>query len=205
MSPAFACVVGIVVYFGSRRWRNDVAVVAAVAVATFLVFPPVAVLGFAFWAVAGGWRRLRARQPPGSSREDLPLLVDLTGLGLSAGMTFPAAVAAGADQIGGPLGAEVRDTLRRRTSEATSSADGSTVTAGLFAVVDRALVTGAPMLPAVTGYGEALHADERHRRTAGARRLPVKLLFPLALLILPGFLVLTVGPALLAGLERMGL
>jgi hypothetical protein len=34
--------------------------------------------------------------------------------------------------------------------------------------------------------------------------LPVKLLFPLALLILPGFLLLTVGPALLTGLNRLG-
>jgi pilus assembly protein TadC len=33
----------------------------------------------------------------------------------------------------------------------------------------------------------------------------VKLLFPLALLILPGFLILTIGPALLGSLERLGL
>jgi hypothetical protein len=33
----------------------------------------------------------------------------------------------------------------------------------------------------------------------------VKLLFPLSLLILPGFLLLTVGPALLGGLQRLGL
>jgi len=205
MTPAFACLVGLVSYFAMRRWREDDAVAIAIAVATFTVYPPAAVLGFAIWAAARRWRRRWARRRPVSSKADLPLLVDLTGLGLSAGMTFPAAVAAGADQVGGPLAAEVRQILRRRTSGVTATDDGGRITAGLFAVVDRALVTGAPMLPAVTGYGEALHADERHRRTAAARRLPVKLLFPLALLILPGFLVLTVGPALLAGLERMGL
>lgn len=179
MSLTFACLLGFAVYLGSRRWRSSFALLRA-------------------------WRLERAR-PRAPSQGDLPLLVDLTGLGLSAGMTFPAAVEAAADQVGGPIAGEVGDTVRRRTSGVTGEFVGSGITTGLFAVVDRALVTGAPMLPAVTGYGEALHADERHLRTARARRLPVKLLFPLALLILPGFLVLTVGPALLAGLQRMGL
>jgi hypothetical protein len=37
-----------------------------------------------------------------------------------------------------------------------------------------------------------------------ARRLPVRLLLPLALLILPGFVLLAVGPAVLQGLARLG-
>ncbi len=76
---------------------------------------------------------------------------------------------------------------------------------GLFVVARRALATGAPLAPAVSGYATALRNEERSRQLTAARRLPVKLLFPLALLILPGFLLLTVGPAVLGSLERLGL
>ena len=38
---------------------------------------------------------------------------------------------------------------------------------------------------------------------AAARRLPVRLLVPVALLMLPGFVVLTAGPALLGAAERL--
>jgi tight adherence protein C len=75
----------------------------------------------------------------------------------------------------------------------------------LLALADRALVTGAPLLASIDGYATSLRRDERAAAVEKARRLPVKLLFPLALLILPGFLLLTVGPALLAGLDRLGL
>lgn len=72
-------------------------------------------------------------------------------------------------------------------------------------VARRALSTGAPLIPAVSGHAARLRDEERSRQLSAARRLPVKLLFPLALLILPGFLVLTIGPAVLGSLERLGL
>ena len=72
-------------------------------------------------------------------------------------------------------------------------------------VVRRALSTGAPLQPAVSGYATTLRNEERSRELNAARRLPVKLLFPLALLILPGFLIVTIGPAVLGSLDRLGL
>lgn len=205
MSPVFACVLAgaafLVIRDADRRHAGPI----AVAIGALVLFPLPALLGLIAWGVLRLRSRAHARREPATADEDLALLVDLTGLGLSAGMTFPVAVAAGADQVGGSLAGEVHRTLRRRTSSAPSAPAASSVTARLFGVVDRALVTGAPMFPAVAGYGASLRSEERHRRVAAARRLPVKLLFPLALLILPGFLLLTIGPALLAGLERMGL
>lgn len=76
---------------------------------------------------------------------------------------------------------------------------------GLMVVVQRALLTGAPLQPAVTGYATMLRNEERTRQLTSVRRLPVKLLFPLALLILPGFLILTIGPAVLGSLQRLGM
>ena len=43
---------------------------------------------------------------------------------------------------------------------------------------------------------DQLHADLAAHRLAAVRKLPVAMLFPLTLLILPGFLLLTVAPAL---------
>jgi hypothetical protein len=67
------------------------------------------------------------------------------------------------------------------------------------------MASGAPVLEAVERYGEERRADDRSACEAAVRRLPVLLSFPLALLILPGFVLLTVAPALSGALERLGL
>jgi hypothetical protein len=67
------------------------------------------------------------------------------------------------------------------------------------------MASGAPVLDAVERYGEERRAEDRAAREAALRRLPVLLSFPLALLILPGFVLLTVAPALSGAVERLGL
>lgn len=61
--------------------------------------------------------------------------------------------------------------------------------------------SGAPvgLLLARTGRDERLRL--RQRSLAHARKLPVRLLFPLVFLLLPAFLILTVVPALIAGMR----
>jgi hypothetical protein len=206
MSPLFAMVAAIVVFLVVRERAPGRATGVAVGAGTLLAFPVPTVVVLTALGLWVGWREMaRRRSDVRHAPDDLPLLVDLTGLGLTAGLTFPAAVTAGAEYVDESLSAEVGRVLRDRTigRGTVTTVDG--VTSGLFGVVDRALLTGAPMLPAVSGYAAALRSEERHRRLAAVRRLPVKLLFPLSLLILPGFLLLTVGPALLGGLQRLGL
>jgi tight adherence protein C len=136
------------------------------------------------------------------SRGDDPslTLAELTALGLSAGLGFPAAVRAAADRLPDELAAVVRRRLRSGRPN-----DGADFAEGLFALAGRAEVTGAPLLPSIDGYARSLRRDARAAAVERARRLPMKLLFPLALLILPGFLLLTVAPAFLAGIDRLGL
>lgn len=148
----------------------------------------------------GGLRRRIDRMIPGRHEPEDVLLAELTALGLSAGLSFNAALAAAADHVSRPDGDAVRRALR-----SPAGRDDAGAATALFSLADRALVTGAPLLASIDGYATSLRRRERAMAVERARRLPVKLLFPLALLILPGFLILTVGPALLTGLDRLGL
>ena len=179
------------------RWNRREILAAGVFMA-FMLSPLLGVcvsLGVAVWAVA---RRRSGSSDPG---DDEAALAELTALGLSAGLTFSAAANAAATAV--PCEASLR---LRRALRVGGGADGNTADDdGLMVVVRRALSTGAPLQPAVSGYATTLRNEERSRELNAARRLPVKLLFPLALLILPGFLILTIGPAVLGSLERLGL
>lgn len=177
------------------RWR---AVAAGSAVLLLFVAPiagAVVMLGLGVWAI--GRRVLRPR----INEDDEAQLAELTALGLTAGLTFPAAIDAATEAVDSAESARLRRAGRSQADPARDPSDDP----GLLLVARRALATGAPLAPAVSGYATALRNDDRSRRLAAARRLPVKLLFPLALLILPGFLLLTVGPAVLGSLERLGL
>ena len=193
MTPVIAVVVAASVLRGNRT----LTIVSAVVLA-WSVDP---LFGAAGTAVLAG-RFLLGRRPVIRNHDaDDALLADLTVLGLSAGLTFPAAAGAAAATIDGDSSTRLRRALRLRgTVDAGTEGDPA-----LMIVARRALSTGAPLIPAVSGHAARLRDEERSRQLSAARRLPVKLLFPLALLILPGFLVLTIGPAVLGSLERLGL
>lgn len=177
------------------RWRE-----VAVGAALLLLFlAPIAgvsaLLGLGAWVVGRRVLRPRIRE------DDEAQLAELAALGLTAGLTFPAAVKAATQAVPGTESTRLRRAGRIQADPASVPPDDP----GLFLVARRALATGAPLAPAVSGYATALRNEERSRQLTAARRLPVKLLFPLALLILPGFLLLTVGPAVLGSIERLGL
>ncbi len=73
----------------------------------------------------------------------------------------------------------------------------------LTLLLARAHVTGASISDAVQTFVNERRDDERAADLEAARKLPVKLTIPLALLILPGFVVLTVGPSVLDAARRL--
>jgi tight adherence protein C len=170
-----------------------VTAVALLVLALLLIGPRVA-------AAARDRIEGRSRRPGDGGSSDEVLLAELTALGLSAGLSFSAALDAAAQHLSSDGAGEVRRALRSPDRIA-----GANVANGLVAIADRALVTGAPLLASIEGYATSLRRKERAEAVERARRLPIKLLFPLALLILPGFLILTVGPALIAAADRLGL
>ncbi len=193
MNILIATALSAAILSGRRRLIVGAAVVASWTVSPVLGAASVVVAGM--YVLAGRWGR---REPDDSSEA---LLADLTVLGLSAGLTFTQAATAAAGSVGGDAASRVLRAIRFRGGNGPADADDP----ALMVVARRALSTGAPLIPAISGFASTLRSEERARHLTVARRLPVKLLFPLALLILPGFLILTIGPAVLGSLERLGL
>lgn len=67
----------------------------------------------------------------------------------------------------------------------------------------KAQVTGAPVGPALEAFIATLHDARRFQAVEEARTIGVKLIVPLTLLLLPGFLALVVAPYVLEQLQEL--
>ena len=199
----------IALYAGlARRWSSRAAAGAASGLALTVLAPlPGIAAGASAAAIAARARLRRRRLREEAARGDVTLLADLVALGLRAGLGLLEALRRAAPLVAPGLAAEVEGVLRaagRSGSEAALAAAGGRA-ARLYRLAARAAATGAPLAEAVEAFAaERRHADHA-RAVEAARRLPVRMLVPLALLILPGFVVLAVGPALLEALARLRL
>ncbi|HEY5727477.1 MAG TPA: type II secretion system F family protein [Acidimicrobiia bacterium] len=179
---------------------------AVPALAVGLWSPP---LGVAAAALAWGGpkvRRIASRRRAAADVEDqVELLAELLAVGLSSGWGFSQALDWAGGRLNDPVRSEVAAVTRRMHHEGVAALDGAGGhAADLYRLVARALATGAPLVDAVDGFAADRMQMRRQRTLTAARRLPVILVFPLALLILPGFVLVTVAPALIAALERIG-
>lgn len=148
-----------------------------------------------------GRRRRRARPAAG----DLIVLATLVSLGLDAGMTPGAAIVWARPYLHPALASGVTAVTRRAHLDGLAVALRASVGFGsdLFSSLARAVETGAALAPVLDAYQEGLAADVRAQAAARLRRLPVKLVFPLALLMLPGLVLMVSGPALIDVLGRL--
>lgn len=146
----------------------------------------------------------RAREHNSAVTEDGVLAVELVSLGVVSGLTFRSAATLTAHQIEGTVAAEIVQALRSINAGEQPSARNPDIKA-MFSAAEISENTGMPLAGTLTAL-----ASDRRRDAAGAAkeslaRLPVKMLFPLAFLILPGFLLLVVVPPLISGLSTLGL
>jgi tight adherence protein C len=153
--------------------------------------------------------RRRARAADLAVRREVPVAIDLLAVAVGAGCTPYLAVEVAARWSPAPLAGAFADVLR---------------SCGLGLDFEAALDARARATPALRSLADALLASDRlgvpvgpvlarladeHRRAlrraaeAHARRIPVRLLFPLVFLVLPAFVVLTVVPGVAAGLGRL--
>ncbi len=152
--------------------------------------------------IAGGlwlWRIVRRT----GAAPDLATFLDAVVVGLEAGLTFERSLSDLVERAAGlsrasdskrlladlRLGCGLAAALR---AFARSSAE--TRVAALVSVSSR---VGSPLAHLLVIQADALRETERRRAEADARRLPVLMLFPLALCILPALLVVFLGPPLL--------
>jgi tight adherence protein C len=136
---------------------------------------------------------------------DLAEVVDLFVLAVGAGLTVPLATIAVAERASGPLGAELHRVVDevargRRFADALDDVPGRTCEAvrPLTAALVASERYGAPVARGLERLAVDVRHDARRRVEAAARRVPVKLLFPLVSCSLPAFALLTVAP-LIAG------
>lgn len=152
--------------------------------------------------------RRRRRRSEALLRGEVPVAVDLVGVAVGAGCTPYLAVRVAAewapDRVGTVLaGVGQQWDLGAAFTEAMS--DIGERHESLRSLADALVASdrlGAPVGPALGRISAEARADARREAEQRARSLPVRLLFPLVFLVLPAFGLLTVAPALLAGLAR---
>jgi len=171
---------------------------------------------FAAFAPVGTVRRVL--QAPGRSRRQrrldnevarqVAVAVDLVGVGVGAGHTPYLAVELGA-RWSPPLVARDLETVVRACAMGQSFDDAlrelgrrTPNARGLADTLRTSARLGSPAAPALTRLASELRADLRRRAEARARTVPVRLCFPLVGCILPAFALLTVVPAVVAGVTR---
>lgn len=153
-------------------------------------------------------RGIRSNRERAEQADEELLTIDLIALGVGGGLTFHQAVGFAAASVGGIMRSRIHDRLRRSHHRHVVGleppAEGDPIE-DVFDVAARSAASGVPLQPALLSLAGTARAERTAADAARLARLPVKLLFPLALLILPGFVLMTVGPTVISGLSRLTL
>ncbi len=168
-------------------------------------FPPLRSIGR---VVVAPSRARRRRQLDDEMARQVAVAVDLVGVGVAAGHTPYLAVRLGA-RWSPPLVARELDTAVHACTIGQSFDDAlrelgrrAPGTRALAETLRTSARLGSPAAPALARLAAELRADLRRRAEARARTVPVRLCFPLVGCILPAFALLTVIPAVVAGITR---
>jgi tight adherence protein C len=148
--------------------------------------------------------RRRAERRLAEIDYELPELIDALVVTVEAGSGFNAALQMASRELGGPLGDEIALALREQAMGLSNEAAlGNMVkradTPAMHAFV-RAVLQGERLGVSIGDIMRSLAVDTRSRRRTAAEerahKAPVKLLFPLVLLIFPSIMIILLYPAL---------
>ncbi len=156
--------------------------------------------GMVWWAL----RRFRFRRRPAGAEEVISL-GRLLVVALTGGMSLANSLMMAARESHPQLRAEVSLTLRRSRQDglARSLAASSGLLGELFGRMAGAHSSGTSLVRAVLTHVENLHSQTRMESLSRIRSLPVTLAVPLTLLIVPGFLLVLVGPPVVSRVTEM--
>jgi tight adherence protein C len=151
------------------------------------------------------WLRLRLGARKKALLKALPDAVDLIVTTVEAGLGLDAALAEVGRETRGPLGEELRLTVRETTlgrsrRDALNRLIERTQLPELRTFVQsviQAEQTGIPIGQVLRTQAAQIRLKKRQRAETEAQRAPVKMVMVLALLVLPAMLLLVIGPALI--------
>ncbi len=170
-----------------------------------------AAVPFKWWwvAVGGGlvcWSlgRYRYRKRP-PRFEDVIAFGRLLVVPLTGGMSLANALMMASQEAHPQLRAEVARLLRRSRQQGMAAALAASggLLGELFRRMAGAHSSGVSPVRAVITHVENLHSQVRTESLSRIRSLPVTLAVPLTLLIVPGFLLVLVGPSVVSRLAEM--
>jgi tight adherence protein C len=160
--------------------------------------------------VLGGMLSHRRRRAADAElARELPVALDLLGVAVGAGCTPYLAVEVAARWSPPPMARPFTDVLRSCSLGLDFAAALDAVAAAtprLRPLADALLASdrlGAPVGPVLARLADEDRTALRRAAEAHARRIPVRLLFPLVFLVLPAFVLLTVVPGVADGLGRL--
>jgi hypothetical protein len=159
--------------------------------------------------LAGARSRLRAGRDAAALGAELPVTLDLLGVAVGAGCTPYLAVDMAARWAPPGMASRlsgVQDACALGATFAEALDDLAARAPPLRPLAEALLASdrlGAPVGPALARLAAEQRAELRRHAEANARRVPVRLLFPLVFVVLPAFGLLTVIPTLLAGFARI--
>ena len=196
----------------------ELALTLGAAIATILlglVVPPAIALSPVAGLVAARGFELavgrRARHRQEQMAASLPDLVELLVATTDAGLSPAVALRRTAPMLHGPLGYELRCAVsevelgvpwQRAIDRMVARTDVPSLRA-LAAALSRSQQLGTVLGSTLRRLAEDLRRERRTRADEEARKAPIKMLFPLVFLILPAFLLLTVGPVVLATIKSL--
>jgi tight adherence protein C len=163
----------------------------------------VAALGLVLAVMPLYWLRIRVSARKRSLLKALPDAVDLIVTTVEAGLGLDAALSEVGHETQGPLGEELRLTVRETTlgrsrrdalTRLIERTDVPELKTFVQAII-QAEQTGIPVGQVLRTQAAQIRLKKRQRAEAEAQRAPVKMVVVLALLVLPAMLLMIIGPA----------
>ncbi len=188
---------------GSTTTATAFGLAAAIVVAVGVNPVLGAGVGLAVWITPHRRRARQQRQQQAEVLEELPEAIDLLRLAISSGLNVHLAVAAVGERLCGPVGLglagaswRVRTGMRLADAlETLPDSVGEPVRPLVRVLIDGDRY-GTELEPALEQLATDSRLLRRRRAEENARRLPLRLLFPLVICILPAFVLLTLAPVL---------
>lgn len=149
--------------------------------------------------------RQTARRRRADALKQMPALLDITTLGLSAGLSFDASLELYCQRYHTSLASSFNEALlswRIGTSSRGEALEGLANEMDVSALrrfasaVTEALAFGTPLAAALEQQAQAIRDEQRSQIEEEIEKVPVKMLIPLGTLILPAMLLAILGPLL---------